>query len=826
MIQKIFSKYYPHLIAVLIFFVIAFIYMSPAIEGKLIVQGDVIKAKGQQAEIGKYIKETGDYTLWTNSMFSGMPVYQIAMIGIPNYNVFSYMASFIRLHLPTYSVDVLFLYLIGFYILLLSFRISPWLSIVGAIAFALSSYNLIYIEAGHVNKALAISVMPPALAGIILIFNRKYLLGGILFCLFLGIQLAFNHVQITYYLFLIILVIGIIELIYSLREKTVKHIIISSIIILVATAFSILPNMTTILTTYEYTKESQRGGSELVKENENTNKKKEGLDIQYATAWSNGKAETFTVLIPNFKGGASYGELPVSSNLYNKMIRNGVPKTQAKKYIEQVPTYWGGKSITSGPFYYGAIICFLFVLGLFLTKGRLRWWIVIISVFAILWSWGENFIGFYSLFFRYFPLFNKFRVPETFLVITSLTFPLLAILALKQIFDEGIDIKLKKKYLLRAFYIVGGITLFLALFGKGLFDFVSLYDEQLKLQQMPDWFIEALRDDRAQLLKRDAFRSFVFIALATGLLWFFLANKLNRKYAIAIIGLLILIDLWSVDKRFLNSDDFKSKKVARQVVPTQADLEIMKDPDPHYRVFNLTQSPFQETHTSNFHKSLGGYHAAKLARYQDIIEHHLSRQNMNVINMLNTKYLIVPDRKSGQPKQYYNQDACGNAWFVDTIEFVNNPNEEIDALTNFNPKHKSIVDKKYKSYFENFQLPDSLSNATIKLTDYKPDELTYISNNTSDGFAVFSEIYYNDNKGWKAYIDDIHVSHIRVNYVLRGLHIPAGEHKIVFKFEPQTFYKAQRLSLTSSIIITVFLLISVVYYFWKRSKTTVPDDVE
>lgn len=806
--KEVIQRNWPHLLAILIFLVIGFSYMYPVLEGKILNQTDIAKAKGMQGEINEYYENTGEYTLWTNSMFGGMPAYQINMSHVPSHNIFQQINRFISKIFPRYSIDVWFLYCIGFYILLIVMGVSPWLAIIGSIAFALSSYNLIYLEAGHVTKTLAIAMMAPSLAGIILLFRKKYLAGFLVFSLFFGMQIAYNHLQITYYLLLMILAYGIYQLILTFANKQWKQLLIATSLTILAALLAIGPNLTTILTTYEYSHKTIRGGSELAEyeETESTTSKT-GLDESYAFAWSYGVAETFTILVPNFHGGASIGKLPENSRLYDALRKNNVPDAQARQFTEQSYTYWGNKTITSGPFYFGAIICFLFLFGFFIIKHKIKWWILGISVIAIFWSWGENFTTWNHLFFNYFPMFNKFRVPETFLIIPSLTFPLMAVLTIRELLQKETYTKDLVKALYKSLLIIGGLLLFIFLFAGSLFDFVSLADSQLG--SMPPWFMEALREDRMQLLRNDILRSLVFILLGGGATWLLMKNKLKANYFLAILGVLILFDLWGVDRRYLNEDDFVSKRKAAEIQPTRADLQILQDPDPHFRVFNLTQSPFQESQTSYFHHSLGGYHGAKIARYQDIIEHYLARQNMDVINMLNTKYLIVPGQDQ-QPVARRNPNALGNAWFVDKVRTVENPKEEIDALQNFNPAEEAVVDisnAKFGSYLSNITLPDSVApGSEIRLTNYLPDELTYKVSSPSGGFAVFSEIYYNGKNGWQAFLDEEPVDHIRVNYILRGMEIPAGTHELRFAFEPAVFTTGQRASLVSSILIGLLLL--------------------
>ena len=588
--------------------------------------------------------------------------------------------------------------------------------------------------------------------------------------------------------------------------------------VLVAVAgISIVPNLIDIMPTYEYLSVSSRGGSELA--SGPTGEKSKGLDKEYAFAWSYSPWETFTLLIPNFKGGGTVGSLDESSNLYNALRKNGVPAAQAKQYINQVYLYWGAKRSTEGPFYYGSIIIFLFILGLFIVPSKSKWWIVTISLLAIVWSWGENFYWFSSLFFDYFPLFNKFRVPETFLVITSFTFPLMAILALSRITNDELSKTDVQKYIKYSALITGGILLFFILFAKGIFSFDSQLDAYYG--QMPAWFFSALKDDRAHMLKADAFRSLIFVLLAVGAFWLFTIKKLKVNHLYIALAVFILIDLWGVDRRYLSNDNFDKPKKVQELQPSQADLQILQDKDPHYRVFNLN-NPFNESHTSYFHKSLGGYFAAKIARYDDIIQYQLSKQNMSVINMLNAKYLIVPTKEGGVVA-HLNTEALGNAWFIQKIQWVDGAEAEMNALNDFNPATTAIVDKHYTEYFSDKNLSDS-TIGSIRLTSYAPDTLRYESNSSTGGLSVFSETYYNQEKGWNAYIDGEIQPHIRVNYILRALYIPAGSHSIEFRFEPKIVKKAQRIALIGSIAVAVMLLASLIAIILKlRSETAVKE---
>ncbi|MBN1115591.1 MAG: hypothetical protein JXA77_00175 [Bacteroidales bacterium] len=819
--QFLFSRLIPYGAAIIIFLLLALAYCSPVIQGKVVQQSDVAMATGMQKEMKEYHDKTGDYTLWTNSMFGGMPTYHIGGAGLPKYNVFGHLGKFFRLNLPAYSVDIIFVYLICFFVLLLALGVNPWLSIVGALAFGFSSYNFIIIAVGHVNKALVIGFMPAVLGGILLIYKQRYIVGSILTIIALGVHLYFNHLQMTYYLVLALGVFFVVELIYHLKEKKIKVFLISSLIAGGAAILAVAPNVSNLIATYEYSKDTNRGPSELT--SHNTENDTQGIDKEYALRWSYGKAETFTFLIPNLYGGESTQNFSEDSKVYEALIENGIDRNQARQFVKSVPTtlYWGDQPFTSGPVYLGAIICFLFVLGLFLVDPKTRIWILIATVITIFLSWGRNFMFFSDLFFDYMPLYNKFRAVSSILVIPSLLFPLVAILGLKGIMENKIAKKEMTRYLKISLAITGGFALFFFLFGKSVFSFYNPLDENLVKAGYPDWLINSVTDERIRLLKKDAFRALVYILLAAGILYAFFLKKLKFEYFVALLGLFILMDMWPVNKRFLNDDNFESKRKANQVTPSQADLQILQDKDPDFRVFNLTMNPFNEAYTSFYHKSIGGYHGAKLRRYDDLITYHLSKQNMQVINMLNTKYFIVPD-KDNQPMAQYNPGALGNAWFVRNLRIVNNADEEIDALNNFSARHSAIMDKRFLESVPElaaFKF-DSLEQGSISLKSYAPNHLIYDSESPVDEFAVFSEIYYNSGKGWNAYIDGNKTEHVRVNYVLRGMIVPAGKHSVEFKFEPQKFYFGLKVELLSSLLVVLTLLF--LAYLWFRNNKSEP----
>jgi len=691
--------------------------------------------------------------------------------------------------------------MIGFFILLLVLKVDKWLAIAGAFAFAFSSYLFIIFEAGHNSKAHAIGYMAPVLAGIILTYRGRYLAGGIMAAIALSLEIFTNHLQITYYLILTVGVYVIAELVTNIRQKQLPGFAKASGVLLIASIFAVATNITTIWATYEYGKETIRGKTELTSEKSN---RTGGLDKDYATQWSYGIPETFTILIPNFNGGASSGSLSSSSNTYKALLSNNIDSNQADKIIKNIPLYWGTQLSVAGPVYLGAIIIFLFIFALFIVEDKFKWWLLTATVLSILLAWGKNFMPFTDFFMNYVPGYNKFRAVSMTLVIAEFCIPLLAILGLQQALSDKTDKKKAIKYLYYSLGIVGGISLFFALAGSAIFDFISPGDEQYKTY-FPDWMMAAIRKDRAAIFAADAFRSLVFILLAAAAVWAMINQKIKKPVFFTALILLILIDMWSVNRRYLNNDSFVRKSIdAVPFQPSQADLIIMKDADPDFRVFNqAVGNPFIDASTSYFHKSIGGYHGAKLRRYQELIDHHLAKGNMNVYNMLNTKYFIVPDQKGGQPEMQINMQALGNAWFVNNGHMVNNADEEIDALNDFIPTETAIYDKRFESQVKGHIISKDPA-ATIVLTDYKPNHLTYTSDTRSEQLAVFSEIYY--DKGWNAYIDGKQAPYFRANYVLRAMIVPAGNHEIEFKFEPTVFKTGEKISYASSILLVLLSL--------------------
>jgi hypothetical protein len=818
-----FKKILPYLSAIIIFIVITMVYLSPVLEGRRLKQSDIIQHKGMSKEIADYREKTGIEPLWTNSMFGGMPAYQISV----KYkgNLVRFIDDILQLGLP-HPAGLVFLYLLGFFILLIVLKVDPWLSIGGAIAFGFSSYFFIIFEAGHNSKAHAIGYMAPVLAGVIMTYRGKYLVGGILTLLFLALEIHAGHPQITYYLFLLLLIFAIVEFAGAIKTKTLSSFTRASSIVVAAGLIGVLTHITNLWATYEYGKETIRGKSELSINQEN---KTSGLDKDYATQWSYGIGESFSLLIPNIKGGATGY---IGNNTF--ALKN-VDEQLKETVANNANQYWGDQPFTSGPVYAGAIIVFLFIYGLFIIRGRIKWWLLAGTILSIMLAWGKNFMPLTSFFMDYFPGYNKFRAVSMTLVIAELTLPILAMLALNTILtDPGLFKKKIKvfQYQINSFFlsfgITAGIVLLFAILPNVFFNFLSLQEISGIVQQKksnPEYatqitdFYNNVEIARRAILRADAFRSFVFILLAGIVIWAFVSNKLKKGIIILLISLLILVDMWTVNKRYLNDENFISKsKFEKPFQKTKADELILKDVDPNYRVLNLTVDPFADAGTSYFHKSLGGYHGAKLRRYQELYDHHLkSKFNMSVLNMLNTKYIIQPDDKK-QPTVYPNMQALGNAWFVSEVKRVKNADEEIDALTDFNPEKTAIVDERFSKYLEGFT-PQPDSTSRIKLISYAPNNLQYQVNTDKDQLTVFSEIYY--DKGWNAYVDGVLTPHFRVNYVLRGMIVPAGKHLVEFKFEPKVYKVGEKVSFASSLLV-ILLVLGVGFYeirnYFKKSE--------
>lgn len=809
-----FKKLIPHAIAVLGFIIVTLIYFSPLLEGKKLKQADVSNFKGMSKEIFDYREaHPGEEPLWTNSMFGGMPAYQISVL-YPS-NLIKNLTKVFSVGIP-HPASILFLCFIGFYFLLITLEVDFLLAAIGALAFGLSSYFLIIIEAGHNPKGYAIAYMAPVIAGILLTYRGKLLLGAAITAFMLSLELSVNHLQITYYLMMCIAILGLVELIDAIKNKTLPYFLKASGLLVVAALLAVGPNLTNLWVTADYGKYTTRGTSDLTHDKDN---KTSGLDKDYATAWSYGQGESFSLMIPNFNGGSSGA---IGDN--KRALENVDP--EFKQYIANVDAYFGEQPFTSGPVYAGALVCFLFVLGLFIVKSNLRWWLLAATLFSIMLGWGKNFMPLTEFFLEHFPAYNKFRAVSMILVIAELCIPLLAILAVKEIISNPTILKEKRNQFYIAFGLTGGLCLvfymmpgmFMDFFKNGEYNDISA--QLKKSQASPDQiniFLAGVEEARKSIFTSDALRSFLFILAGAALLFFYSIKNFNKNILVGLLGFIILIDMWVVDKRYLNKDNFVSKGMVDQPFDmTAADQQIAQDKDPNFRVFNTTVSTFNDASTSYFHKSIGGYHGAKLKRYQELIEMQISKNNMEVLNMLNTKYFIVADEQK-QPVAQRNPVACGNAWFVPKYKMVANADSEIAGLTTLKPKEFIVVDKKYESSLSGFT-PSFDSSAVIKLTSYLPNHLTYQSNAKSEQLAVFSEIYYPD--GWNAYVDGKQSPYFGCNYILRAMRVPAGEHKIEFKFEPKSYATGETIALASSVLLYLVLGAALFAEFRKKKQTT------
>ncbi|MCG7501433.1 YfhO family protein [Tenacibaculum sp. Mcav3-52] len=793
------KKFLPFAIAIIVFAIASVLYFNPVLSGKQIKQSDITQFIGMSKDVKEYRAEKGEEPYWLDNAFSGMPAYQVSAY-YPN-DFVRYVDKVIRF-LPR-PADYLFLYFLSFFLLLTALKVDWKLAILGSLSFGFSTYLIIIFGAGHNAKAHAIGYMPMVIAGVIYIFRKRYLFGFILTALAMALEVYSNHPQMTYYLGFCLLILVIVEGVEAFKSRTLPVFFKQSAILVAAMLIGIGANSTRLLAMKEYADYSTRGKSELTINPDGTSKEKStGLDKEYITEYSYGIAETFNLMIPRFMGGGTVEELEEDSNFYQVLEQNA-GKSVAKEYSSQVLTYWGKQPIVEAPAYIGVIVFFLFFLGIFLVKGRLKYWLVAATIFSIVLSWGKNFSIITDFFIDYIPLYNKFRAVSSIQVIAELCVPLLGILALKEFFSSENSSEEKENAVKKAFYIVGGISLLFLLFGSSLFAFEGLRDAQY--QQLPE-LIDALIADRKSMLFNDSLRSLLLVLVVAGMLWFYLKGKLKQVPMLIVLGGLIIFDLVSIDANYVNKEDFTSaRRVQKPFTATKADTEILKDKG-HYRVVNFSVSPMQDGRTSYFHNSIGGYHAAKMKRYQELFDYQIAKNNMEVLNMLNTKYFIISDEQFQE-----NPEANGNAWFVNSLKKVSSANEEIIALDSLNTKSEAVINSNEFNLKADVFQKDSI--ATINLVKKDLTELIYEASTTSEQFAVFSEIYYKD--GWNAYIDGESVPYYRVNYVLRGIEVPAGKHKITFKYEPSVIKTGSSLSL---ICYALLLIIPIGWFVIKKKK--------
>ena len=793
----------PYLIAILVFVIASILYFNPVLKGEKIKQTDITQFKGMSKEIADYRAEKGEEPYWTGTAFSGMPAYQLSAY-YPN-DFIKKLDSLLRF-LPR-PADYVFLYFLGFFLLLSALKVEWKLAVLGALSFGFSTYLIIIFGAGHNAKAHAIAYMPMVMAGVLWVFQKKYLLGFIVTAIAMGLEINSNHPQMTYYLGFTLLILGIVKLVEAIQEKSYVPFVKQSVIIVFAMILGLGVNSTRLMAMKEYADFSTRGKTELTIEPNGAPKQvTSGLSREYITEYSYGLTETFNLFIPRFMGGGTYESLGNNSNFYQTLASHPqIGAVQASQASKQVLTYWGDQTFIEAPAYIGAVLMFLFLLGAFLVKGTLKKWLVAATIFSIVLSWGKNFEIITNLFIDYVPLYNKFRAVSSIQVIAEICIPLLGILALKEFFSKDVSSDEKKNSLKKAVYILGGILLAFILFGSSLFAFEGIRDNSY--QQIPG-LIEALIADRKSMLFQDSVRSLVLILIAAAILWLFLKNKVNQTKAIVGFAIIILFDLVSVDIKYVNNDSFeRARNIEKPFQPNDIDKQILKDKC-YYRVANFP-SPLQDGRTSYFHNSIGGYHAAKMGRYQELFDYQIAKNNMEVLNMLNTKYFIIPNQQ-GQTRAQINPDANGAAWFVANLKLVYSADEEIMALDSLKTKTEAVIDASKFDVKNNFE-KDSL--ATIKLTNYDVTTLTYQSNSTKNQFAVFSEIYYKD--GWNAYVDGKLMPHYRVNYVLRGMEIPAGKHTIEFKFEPTVIKNGSTITLTSYFLL---LIIPIGWFFYVKKR--------
>lgn len=800
--------FFTHFFVTVFFIVVALAYFHPVLQGKVIYQHDIAQYTGMAKEQNDFRKQNDTEPYWTNSAFGGMPTYQLGA----NYphNYVKQLDRLIRT-LPR-PADYLFLYFLGFYILLCCLKVNYKLAVVGALAFGFSTYLIIILGAGHNAKAHALGYLPMVLGGIVLVFRKKYIWGFLLTALAMALEIVANHYQMTYYFMLLVLVLGVVYLIDAIKKKGLKHYFTSVGLLLLAVGLGIAVNATGLLATKEYADWSTRGKSELTINPDGSIKENTGgLSKEYITQWSYGISESLNLFVPRLFGGASQENLGEDSKSFNYLVDKGLPKSSALDFVSSVPLYWGQQPITSGPAYIGAVVFFLFILGLILVRGKHRWWLFFGSLLSLVLSWGKNFSILTYFMIDYFPLYDKFRAVSSIQIVLELCVPILAILALKKIVSSKVDVKDKLGGVKIAAGVVLGLGALLFLF-KGMFDFIGPADDRLRmtgLEELP----EMLRLDRKAVYTSDLLRSLGYVVVTAVLLWFFIKEKLKVNLLIVAVGALIVFDLVGVNLRYVNADSFVSKrKMLQPFKATAADKVILND-EGVFRVFDQTDG-FDSAKTAYFHKSITGYHAAKPAGMQDLFDYHVYNGNLSVFNMLNVKYVVRQDEE-GTSFPVENPNANGNAWFVKQLKQVNSADEEIRALDSLRTGYTAVVNS---TVFKNINRFDYQvdSTASISLVDYSPNHLTYESQNPNTGVAVFSEMYYAN--GWNAYIDGKPLNHFKVNYVLRALKIPEGNHRVEFKFEPKVVQLGSQISLASTMLLGLILLGGIGFSFWKARK--------
>lgn len=816
-----FKKYIPHLIAVVGFVVVSFMYASPLLQGKRLAMHDTQMAASSAKELNDFHKQTGEWAWWTNSMFGGMPGYMVA--GDYENSLSTKIGSFYINLIPS-PANVLILLMLGFFVLMRVLKVNNWLGFFGSVAYALNTYNLLFLEAGHVSKIIAIAIAPAVLASFIAVFRGRYAIGLAMTTFFMAMEIYANHPQITYYLFFLLGIYVLFESYLHVKKGNFSGLLKAYAVVIIGSVIGLGTHSMHLWNNFVYSKETTRGKSELTLGN--LNQSADGLGRDYAFSYSPGQIETLTLLAPNFVGGSSSGNLGEKSETYKMLINKGVDGSTAAQFSSNLPLYFGPQSYVSGPNYSGIIILFLFILGLILIKDGLRYVLILTSILYLFISWGSSFSGFNFFMFDYFPYYNKFRDSKMIVTLMHLCFVLGAMLGVNKIITDNLTFKNLKKPLI---YSLGSLLLVI-LIGYFTLDFQSVRDvDMLKSmaesngQEFANAFSASIIADRQSMVTGDLLRSIFLLIVSAGLIWAFTTRKIKSTVFVAILGVLAVLDLALVDKRYFNNDDFQTiTRVAESFNPSAADEQIMQDKDPDFRVVDMAtnQGFFADAKASYFHKSVGGYHGAKLKRIQELYDNAMTKDgkyNLSIFNMLNTKYYITSGQ-DGNPVAQQNPDALGNAWFVGEVKTVKNADEEIRAVGNFNPRAIAFVDERFKQYFSNTKQD---STGSIKLTEYKPNHLTYESNSPTSQVAIFSEIYYRGNEDWKSYVDGQETPHFRANYVLRAMTVPAGKHKIEFKFQPKSVILGAKIDLVASILMVLIVIGALIIEFRNKKKSDI-----
>ena len=802
------KKAVPYIVALLSFMIFSMIYFAPQYSGDVIKQGDMIQSAGMGRDIAQHVAQYGEHPQWEGAMFCGMPAYLINM----NYDgrLVKYTAD--ALYFIGQPAAYIFVAMSVFFLMLLCFGVNPWLAMVGGFAYGLSTYFYIIIAVGHITQMIALAFAPGLIGAIYYAYRKNMFIGAVLAGIFAAIEIGANHFQITYYFLIIMLALFINELVVAVKEKTLPKFVKTSLMLLLAGGLAIGANFNQIYYVATHSHDTMRGGSEIaglssVKSSQTTSK---GLDLAYATQWSYGKAETFNLFIPNLMGGSSdkgfspNGQVADALRPYADAIRPYSPK----QFASSLPAYWGPQPFTSGPVYIGAVLIFLFVLGMFLLEGAKKWWLLIVSALAIFLSWGHNLMWLTEFFYYNIPFYNKFRTVSMILVIVEFCVPLGAILCVQRLLAGDIDREQFKKAMNWSVGICASVALIFLLVGSNLFNFSNPVDKQLPMD-----VVSAMRNERIAMMHQDSIRSLVYVLLTAGIVWLLVGKKIKLRVAIVALGVLVLADVTTINLRYMNHDNFTTpRSIAPQ--PTEADRQIMADTEPGFRVVNLTSNTFNDALTSNFHRSVGGYHPAKLSRYQDLIERYLSTGDVRIYNMLNSKYFITLGANK-QPEATLNPQNLGAAWFVDEIAPAENAISELERLNEVNLRTTAVVNPEFSKLVEKDSAVDT--SRYIKMTEYRVNKHTYSYKNDHRAVAVFSEIYY--PKGWTAYIDGQEAPHFRANYVLRAMSLPAGEHTVEFRFSAPNFGKVTGLTYACSSILLLGLVGSLVYVYLRRRKT-------